>query len=192
VRSVTTSTQPSPRVAPPPLQREARLRALVDAHLDTVWRALKRLGVPDAGADDATQEVFIVAARRLDEIEHGRERGYLLGIALRVAADARRALRRRSEVPLDEVGEVALAGSQPAAGAAEVVLDQQRARQALAAALALMPDELREAFVLFEIEELTAPEAAVALGIPVGTIASRVRRARDFIRAQMARKGATP
>jgi RNA polymerase sigma-70 factor, ECF subfamily len=160
------------------LQREARLRALVDAHLDTVWRALKRLGVPDAGADDATQEVFIVAARRLDEIEHGRERGYLLGIALRVAADARRALRRRDEVPLDEVGEVALAGSQPAAGAAEAALDQQRARQALAAAL--------------EIEELTAPEAAVALGIPVGTIASRVRRARDFIRAQMARKGATP
>jgi len=62
----------------------------------------------------------------------------------------------------------------------------------LAAALMHMPDELREAFVLFEIEELTAPEAAAALGIPVGTIASRVRRARDFIRAQLARKGATP
>ena len=108
---------------------EARLRALVDAHLDTVWRALKRLGVPEAGADDATQEVFIVAARRLDEIDHGRERGYLLGIALRVAADARRALRRRGEVPLDEVGDGALAGTgQHVAGAAEAALDQQRAR----------------------------------------------------------------
>ena len=174
------------------MQRESRLRALVDAHLDTVWRALKRLGVPAAGADDATQEVFIVAARRLDEIEHGRERGYLLGIALRVAADARRALRRRGEVPLDEVGDRALAGGPQAAGAAEAALDQQRTRQALAAALALMPDELREAFVLFELEELTAPEAAAALAVPVGTIASRVRRARDFIRAQISRKGATP
>jgi len=175
-----------------PLQREARLRALVDAHLDTVWRALKRLGVPDAGADDATQEVFIVAARRLDEIEPGRERGYLLGIALRVAADARRALRRRGEVPLDEVGDVVLAGSGQAAGAAEAALDQQRARMALAAVLARMPDELREAFVLFEIEELTAPEAAAALGIPVGTIASRVRRAREFVRAHVPRKEGTP
>ena len=176
------------------MQREARLRALVDAHLDTVWRALKRLGVPDAGADDATQEVFIVAARRLDEIEHGRERGYLLGIALRVAADARRALRRRGEVPLDEAGDGALAGSsgQQAAGAAEAALDQQRARRALATVLAGMPDELREAFVLFEIEELTAPEAAAALGIPVGTIASRVRRAREVVRAHMARQGGTP
>jgi len=176
----------------PPLQREARLRALVDAHLDTVWRALKRLGVPDAGADDASQEVFIVAARRLDEIEHGRERGYLLGIALRVAADARRALRRRGEVPLDDVGEAALAGDEPSAGAAEAALDQQRRRRALAAVLARMPDDLREAFVLFEIEELTAPEAAAALDIPVGTIASRVRRARDFMRAHLAHKGATP
>jgi RNA polymerase sigma-70 factor (ECF subfamily) len=191
---VPTSSQPSPRAAPPlPLQREARLRALVDAHLDTVWRALKRLGVPDAGADDATQEVFIVAARRLDEIEHGRERGYLLGIALRVAADARRALRRRGEVPLDEVGDAALAGGQQAsAGAAEAALDQQRARQALAAVLARMPDELREAFVLFEIEELTAPVAAAALGVPVGTIASRVRRAREFVRAHIPRREGTP
>ena len=192
---MTTSSQPSPRV-PLPLpsqRREARLRGLVDAHLDTVWRALKRLGVPDAGADDATQEVFIVAARRLDEIQHGRERGYLLGIALRVAADARRALRRRGEVPLDQVGDGALAGTgQHAAGAAEAALDQQRARRALATVLAGMPDELREAFVLFEIEELTAPEAAAALGIPVGTIASRVRRARELVRAQMARQGGTP
>ena len=77
---------------------------------------------------------------------------------------------------------------QQAAGAAEAALDQQRARRALAAVLAGMPDELREAFVLFEIEELTAPEAAAALGIPVGTIASRVRRARDFVRAHMARR----
>ena len=79
----------------------ARLRAMMDNHFETVWRSLRRLGVPEAGADDAAQQVFVVASRRLDEITVGGERGYLLGIALRVASDARRALARRREVSID-------------------------------------------------------------------------------------------
>src|SRR4051812_22450577 len=66
-----------PRVA-----RDARMGAMVAAHFDTVWRAVKRLGVPAGGVDDAAQEVFIVAARKLADIEVGRERGYLLGVAV--------------------------------------------------------------------------------------------------------------
>src|SRR5262249_1995398 len=87
--------------SPPAAQHAARLRAIVAHHFDPVWRALKRLGVPEAGVDDAAQQVFIVASRRLAEIERGREREYLLGIALRVASDARRALSRRREVPIE-------------------------------------------------------------------------------------------
>ncbi len=161
---------------------------MVGAHFDPVWRALKRLGVPEAGVDDAAQQVFLVASRRLDEIRADGERAYLMGVALRVASDARRALRRLREVPMNDEGEL------PAPGApdAEERLDEQRARRVLSTFLAGMPDEMREAFVLFELEEMSAPDVAAALGVPVGTVASRVRRAREYIRQRMARRGGLP
>jgi RNA polymerase sigma-70 factor, ECF subfamily len=175
----------------PRAAREARMGAMVAAHFDAVWRALKRLGVPPGGVDDAAQEVFIVADRKLAEIEVGRERGYLMGVAVRVASDARRAARRRGEIPIDAASE---AGGDIAAGggSVEAALDQRRLRDALATLLARMPDEMRETFVLFEIEELNASEVAAALGIPVGTVASRVRRARDFIRERLPREKEAP
>jgi len=163
------------------------LRVMVDAHFDVVWRAVKRLGVPDAGLDDATQQVFMVASRRLEDIQLDGERAYLLGVALRVASDARRALRRRREVHLDDVDAVPV--STPPL---EDLLDEKRARDTLATYLAGMPEEMREAFVLFELEEMSAPDVAATLGVPVGTVASRVRRARDYIRQRLARKGGRP
>ena len=166
----------------------ARLRTMMDDHFETVWRSLRRLGVPESGADDSAQQVFVVASRRLTEIEVGGERGYLLGIALRVASDARRSLRRRREVPIDTetVSLSTLAGPpQP-----DEALEQKRALEVLATLLDDMPDELREAFVLFELEELSAPEVARVLSVPVGTVASRVRRARERLRESLAMRGA--
>jgi RNA polymerase sigma-70 factor (ECF subfamily) len=167
-------------------QRDARVRAIVESHFDSVWRALKRLGVPEAGVDDAAQQVFLVASRRLDEIDPRGERPYLLGVALRVAADARRALLRRREVPMDETAELATIA--PVGPTLEDLLDEKQALRLLGAHLARLPDEMREAFVLFELEELPAPEVANLLGVPVGTVASRVRRARDSIRQHLIRK----
>jgi RNA polymerase sigma-70 factor (ECF subfamily) len=170
--------------------RDARLRAMVQLHFDTVWRALRRLGVPEAGADDAAQQVFMVAARRLDEIDAPRERQYLLGVALRVASDARHALARRREVAMGDSRDVAreLADGAPLA---EQLLDEKRARALLATFLESMPVDLREAFVLFELEEMAAPAVAELLGVPVGTVASRVRRARQFIREHLPERGTT-
>ena len=189
IRSPAATLPVPPGPAPPPTAaRDVRLRAMVGAHFDPVWRALKRLGVPEAGVDDAAQQVFLVASRRLDEIRADGERAYLMGVALRVASDARRALRRLREVPMNDEGEL------PAPGApdAEERLDEQRARRVLSTFLAGMPDEMREAFVLFELEEMSAPDVAAALGVPVGTVASRVRRAREYIRQRMARRGGLP
>ena len=166
------------------VQHDARVRALVERYFDSVWRALKRLGVPEGGVDDAAQQVFLVASRRLDEIEPHGERAYLLGVALRVAADARRALLRRREVPMDD----STALTAPPALPVEERLDEERALRQLSAHLAELPDEMREAFVLFELDELSAPEVAALLGVPVGTVASRVRRARDSIRQHLTRK----
>jgi RNA polymerase sigma-70 factor (ECF subfamily) len=188
----TPATPASQPPAVPRAERDARMSAMVAAHFDAVWRALKRLGVPAGGVDDAAQEVFIVADRKLADIEASRERAYLMGVAVRVASDARRAARRRGEIPIDAAPEAAGDAAAPGAGGAEAALDQRRLRDALAALLARMPDEMRETFVLFEIEELNASEVAAALGIPAGTVASRVRRARDFIRERLPREKETP
>jgi RNA polymerase sigma-70 factor (ECF subfamily) len=166
---------------------DVRLRWLVEAHFDAVWGALRRLGVPEGAVDDGVQKVFLVASRRLDEIRDGGERRYLLGVALRVASDMRRALRRRREVPMDasvEALHVVGAPDHP-----DELLESKQALAELAACLDAMPGRLREAFVLFELEELSAPEVAQILGVPLGTVASRVRRARDYVRKALAGRG---
>jgi RNA polymerase sigma-70 factor (ECF subfamily) len=166
--------------------RDARLRTMVGTHFDAVWRTLKRLGVREDRIDDACQRVWIVAASKLESIEPGGERAYLLGIALRIASDARRSARREREVAYD-------GDCTPASDACDtvpspdVLLDAKRAREVLSRALDRLTPDLREAFVLFELEELTAPEVARLLGVPEGTVASRVRRAREQIRASLGR-----
>jgi RNA polymerase sigma-70 factor (ECF subfamily) len=160
----------------PATARDERARRLVERNLDRIWRTLRRLGTPDANVDDATQKVFMVALRRLDEIEPEREDRYLIGIAVRVASDERRAEARRREVPIADV-ELA-ARERPA----DEVVEDRRNRASLDAVMAAMPAELCEAFVLFELEEMSAPAVAELLDVPVGTVASRVRRAREFVR----------
>jgi RNA polymerase sigma-70 factor, ECF subfamily len=167
--------------------RDARLASMLTQHMSVVWRTLKRLGVPAASVDDATQHVFLVASKKLDEIRAGGERRYLLGIAVKVAADARRTLRRRREVPLED--DVHPAAQGRTAAMPEERLDQKRVVAQIVAALDEVPEGVREAFVLFELEELSAPEVAELLEIPVGSVASRVRRARDHIRQRLASDG---
>lgn len=155
---------------------------LVTQHADFVWRSLRRLGVPEAGADDATQQVFLVAQSKLDSIEPGRERSFLFGVAMNVAAHARRALARRREVGEDEAA--AVVDPRPLPDAA---LDERRARELLDEVLDAMEMDVRTVFVMFELEEMSMIEIAVVLGLPQGTVASRLRRAREDFRAHAQR-----
>ncbi len=154
---------------------QLRLRELVEAHHDFVWRSVRRLGVAAGDADDAVQRVFLVAAQKLGSIRAGSERSFLFQTALRVASDSRRAKRRRREAPEPE-GEEERASGEPVG---EELLDLRRARRQLDRILDEMPLELRAVFVLFELEELTMAEIAKLLGLPPGTVASRLRRARS-------------
>ena len=155
--------------------RERRFAAMFDANHDVVWRTLRRLGVPHAQVDDATQRVFLVAVRRLDEIRSGDESRFLYGVALRVASD----MRRRDPARRFVHGEDALAGVHDPSPAADERLIEKDARAALDEVLAGMPEDLRQVLVLVELEGLTVPVVAELLGIPTGTAASRVRRARE-------------
>jgi RNA polymerase sigma-70 factor (ECF subfamily) len=152
---------------------ELELRTLFEGHYRDVWRLLGRLGVPRSDLDDAAQEVFWVAARRLSDIKPGSEHAFLYGVALRVASNERRKLKgmlRRCE--FDEHAIVSRAPS------AEQALEGARARQLLDEVLAGMSPELRTVFVLYELERFEVREISELQGIPRGTASSRLRRAR--------------
>jgi RNA polymerase sigma-70 factor (ECF subfamily) len=152
------------------------LTALVRRELAFVWRLLRRLGVPESEADDAAQQVFLVASRRLGDIVDGSERAFLFGTALNVSAKVRAARQR-----LPELDEELVAQQRDSTPGADDLLDRRRARELLDELLEHMSLELRVVFVLYEVEELTMAEIARVVGIPPGTVASRLRRARqDF------------
>lgn len=154
--------------------RARRVEAVFEAHYDAVWRTLRRLGLDDSQADDGAQRVFLVAARRMDEIVEGEEGRYLYGVAVRIASEVRRRDPSRRET--DDTALAALADDAP--GPEESLLAHE-ARAALDEVLSGMPDELREVLVLVELEELAVTDLAVLLEVPVGTAASRLRRARE-------------
>jgi RNA polymerase sigma-70 factor (ECF subfamily) len=151
------------------------LRALFEKHYASIWRLLRRLGVPQSQLDDATQEVFWVAARRLSDIESGRESSFLYGVALRIAAGELR--RLRTGMPLVEIGQApVMVDERPSP---EERLVERQARQLLDEVLNRMPSDLRTVFVLFELEGIEVRQIAELEEIPVGTASSRLRRARE-------------
>jgi RNA polymerase sigma-70 factor (ECF subfamily) len=164
---------------------DRRLRGLIDAQYDFIWRSLRRLGVADGDVDDAAQQVFVIAARKLAAIRVDRERSFLFQTALRVAADCRRTCRRRREVAEDQL-EHRDHWPDPAPAPDDMV-DLRRARARLAEILEEMPLDVRAVFVLFELDEMTMAEISSLLDLPEGTVASRLRRARIQFREAAAR-----
>jgi RNA polymerase sigma-70 factor, ECF subfamily len=172
---------------------EARARAfrtLYETQLDFVWRNLRRLGVSDSEAEDRAQEVFVVAHRRFDEFEdRGRgPRAWLFQIVLRVASDARRHKRRHPEFP-DGGDAVERVSVEPAQAEAMTRRDNL-AR--LDAALSVLDLDRRAVLVLHEIEEMTAPEIAQVLNVPLNTVYSRLRVAREKLEQALTRRGDVP
>jgi RNA polymerase sigma-70 factor (ECF subfamily) len=165
-----------------PIERDAILRQLVELHFDFIWRLLRRLGVSPGDVDDATQQVFIVASSKLEALDLQRARQFLFGVALRVAANARRLMVRRREVDSHSLLELEHGSPSP-----EDAVERRKGLEALDRILQVMPDELRIVLILTEIEEMPKSEVATLLRIPPGTVASRLKRARETFRASLAR-----
>lgn len=164
-----------------------RLRLAIVEHYDFVWRTLRRLGVPRHSIEDAAQQVLLVLARRMGEVRVGSERAFMAATAVRVAADARKKLHRLRE----DLDPSAISESICAAPSPEELLDQGRARELLDVVLNRMPDEPRTVFIFFELEDMSTATIAELLGLPLGTVASRLRRGRQLF-AMLAAELASP
>ncbi len=155
--------------------RDVAVRTMLERHFSFVYRTLRRLGVPASDVQDAAQQVFMITSDNFDRILPGKQRAFVLGVALRVAANARRAAGSCRTMANSKAVDAHI---DPAPDAEEL-LDRKRTREALDGALESLSLELRTVFVLFEFEELSSPEIADLLELPVGTVASRLRRARQ-------------
>lgn len=169
---------------PPPEAAAARapaFAAIYAAHFSYVWRTLGRLGVREAELEDAAQEVFVVVHRRLDSYDPARPiKPWLCGIAHRVATAERRRARHRRETLCEAPARDAISGSTPE----KRVALRQRFDRVRAALRALDPDQ-RVVFVMAEMEEIACPDIADALGIPLNTVYSRLRRGRKRFKAEL-------
>jgi RNA polymerase sigma-70 factor (ECF subfamily) len=155
---------------------------MYEGNFALVWRMLHRLGVPPAMVDDAAGQVFLVATHKIARIKVGFERSFLLGVAVRVAADARRNRNAGREVIDPDLD----ARQDPSPLATEL-LDDKRALEVLDAVLESMPFDLRTVFILYEIEGISTHDIAPMLGLPRGTVVSRLRRAREAFQASAKR-----
>ena len=163
----------------PAVDDPARLRAIVRQSYAFLWRSLRRLGVPEADADDGAQRVLGVLAKRLAEVTPGSERAFLFHTALRVASELRRA-RTRARLELDEA---TVFGARDPSPLADEAVEKRQARELLDEVLDGMSLDVRAVFVLFELEQMTTSEIADFLAIAPGTVSSRLRRGREEFQA---------
>jgi len=175
-----TSASPLPDLVEPTLPLD--VESIHDDYADFVWRTLQRLGVRSQDLEDQLQEVFVVVHRRLVTFDSSaRVTTWLFGICLRVAAAHRRRAHFRREELTHEPEQQA---PPDASGDPERAILRREAAAQLERALGELKLERRAVFVMFEIEGLSAGSIAEMLGIPVGTVHSRLSTARaEFNRA---------
>ena len=163
-----------------PEELVARVEQIFHRHLDAVWRTARDLGVLPRDLEDVAQEVMVVCVRRLSDIDPERERAFLLATTARIAANWRRARRRRPTESVESMEGLSIDAGAPQLrrdGPAEL-LEHKRELQVVQAALEQMTEPQRIAFTLFEIEGLTAREIAHELGLSEPVVFARIQRAR--------------
>lgn len=155
--------------------RQATLSRLYAAHFRDVWRWVASLGVRPADLRDVVHDVFVAAWESLPHFEgRASHRTWLFGIARNVARNRRARAYLRREVHGAQVDPLGEADPERDARVAEAL-------SILDAALTGVPDEQREAFLLFELGGLSGAEIGELSGAPVQTVFSRIRAARQHV-----------
>jgi RNA polymerase sigma-70 factor (ECF subfamily) len=170
------TSEPVAPVGPPP-----DFDGVYDSELAYVWGCLRRLGVPDRDLEDLAHDVFVVVHDRLRTYDPRRPlRPWLFGIAFRVASHYRRSARHRREVPSEHV-------ERAPDPSAEDAPERRELRALLIEALDTIPLERRAVLVLHDLDGATAPQIAEALEIPLNTVYSRLRTARQELAGSVER-----
>lgn len=157
---------------------------IYQVNADFVWRSLQRLGVRDADLDDVLQEVFVVVHQRHRTFDgSSKMTTWLFGICMRVASAYRRRGHRRKETVVADVPEpIDRASVSP-----EQDLAAAESRRRLDVLLDELELDKRAVFVMFEVDEMPCEEIALILGVPVGTVYSRLHGARKSFQKALAR-----
>jgi RNA polymerase sigma-70 factor (ECF subfamily) len=158
-------------------------RDVYDAHFAFVWRSLRRLGIRESDVADAAQEVFLIVHRRLGDFE-GRSKitTWLFGIALRVARDRQRlAFERRRVASEPDLSEAVDENVD-----VHAAVERNEGLAVLESILDSLPIEQRAVFCLFELDGLSSAEIAEMCEIPLGTVYTRLRLAREAFQRKAA------
>jgi RNA polymerase sigma-70 factor (ECF subfamily) len=151
-----------------------------------VWSCARRMGIRDNELDDVVQEIFIVIHRKLATLEHPESlRSWIYGIVRRTAGTHHRARRTKvaSAVALNSEAEM----QYPQIPSPLELAEQSDQVKLLWSLLEKLEPPKREAFVLAELDEMTVPEIALAIEVPLNTVYSRLRAARLELEAALAR-----
>jgi RNA polymerase sigma-70 factor, ECF subfamily len=173
------SPMPTPDAA-----AELRVEDVYRDHFGFVWRSLRHLGVAESDVEDGVQDVFVIIHARLATFERRAQlTTWIYGICINVAQARRRRAHVRRELATDPqtmpVDETQLARADDAYG-------RREAERLLDAILDTLSIEQRAVFTLFELEGQTCEEIAQLCAIPIGTVYSRLRLAREaFKRASV-------
>lgn len=163
--------------------------AIYRQYFDFVWSSARHLGIANEAIDDVVQEVFIVIHERLPTLQQPESlRSWIYGVVRRVASGHRRS-HKLYQVRGAEVAQLAEPGVRTPTTPQQVA-EQNAQVQLLQSLLSELDEPKREVFVLAELQEMSVPEIALALEIPVNTAYSRLRAARLAFEAGLARRAA--
>jgi RNA polymerase sigma factor (sigma-70 family) len=164
----------------------AAFRTLVQRHGPMVWGVCCRVLTDRHDAQDAFQATFLILAQQARSIRNRDSvASWLYGVALRAARNVRsaQARRRKHERRYGERQPRRMENANPIDSEIAQVLDDELSR---------LPERLRAAIVLCDMEDLTHEQAAAQLGWPVGTVKSRLARGRQRLRSRLVRRGLAP
>lgn len=181
----------------PPAARADRFTELVVPQIEPMLRVAHRLTGSWPDAEDVVQDALVRAYRALDGFDGRHPRAWLLTIVRHTHLSSLRRTRPLPADPSPGQGVALLEGARPAFGQAqqpspeEVVADRLLDAD-VERALAGLDQRFRQAVLLVDVDRLTAAEAAQALGVPVGTVVSRLSRGRARLRSALAHRRTAP
>jgi RNA polymerase sigma factor (sigma-70 family) len=165
----------------------ARFNRVVLPHLDAAYALARWLTGNRADARDVVQDACLRAFRGIGSFSHGNARAWVLTVVRHTAYDWLRKNRPAGVMPVEDFdGIERTLSSAPDAETPETALIAKTAAMQLAAAIAALPAPMRETLVLRDVEGLAYREIAEVTGVPMGTVMSRLARARGSLIATMA------